>query len=183
MGFILYSILWILKVFWVVLSENIKKKQKKGAKIKTFWDAPENFTLCTPFSACPTSMFLFLFLRRLEVVFWCLEWECCTFQTLMKIHSNPLILYYSFKGIVAQCFHFKNLAAWPYMLSEFVIYGVKMKPWRNLHFKSIVKKSVLQRSSQDTLLLRTPSSNKTKITLGDRSICLVQTPNCGMNYH
>ena len=39
-----------------------------------------------------------LILRRCEVVFWCLEWEYCTFsKTEMEIHSNPPILYYGFK--------------------------------------------------------------------------------------
>ena len=38
-----------------------------------------------------------LILRRFEVVFWCLEWECCTFKRLMKIPSNLPILYYGFK--------------------------------------------------------------------------------------
>ena len=37
-------------------------------------------------------------LRRFEAdVFLCLEWECCHFKRLMKIHSNPPILYNGFK--------------------------------------------------------------------------------------
>ena len=37
---------------------------------------------------------------RFEVVFWCLEWECCSafFKRLMKIHTNPPILCYGFKN-------------------------------------------------------------------------------------
>ena len=38
-----------------------------------------------------------LILRRFQVVFWCLEWECCTFWKIAEIHLNPPILYYGFK--------------------------------------------------------------------------------------
>ena len=39
-----------------------------------------------------------MILRRFEVVFWCLEWECCTFERLGEIHLNPPILYYGFNS-------------------------------------------------------------------------------------
>ena len=38
-------------------------------------------------------------LRRFEVVFWCIEWECWLFKRLLKIYSNPPILYYGFNPI------------------------------------------------------------------------------------
>ena len=40
-----------------------------------------------------------LILRRSEVVFWCLEWECCTFWKIDGNHSNPPILCYGFNHV------------------------------------------------------------------------------------
>ena len=46
---------------------------------------------------CWTWICLFrLILRRFEVVFslfWCLEWECCSFERIMEVHSNQPTLY------------------------------------------------------------------------------------------
>ena len=48
-----------------------------------------------PFIGDPQSLSLpfkvILNLRRFEVIFWCLEWECCTFQTTVdnSNRSNP----------------------------------------------------------------------------------------------
>ena len=54
--------------------------------VSSFMQAPWSFI------ADPQSTFKVI-VRRFKVVFWCLEWECCTFR-FMKIHSNPPILYY-----------------------------------------------------------------------------------------
>ena len=70
--------------------ENIAKK--------LFFGFPENFTigLCTCSSLWCGSLVNLnvpfkLILRRFEVVLWCLEWECYTFnKRLMKIHSNSV---------------------------------------------------------------------------------------------
>ena len=44
-------------------------------------------------------------LRWFDVVFWCLEWECCTFKRLMKIHCvGPIftknIIWYMWKSYI-----------------------------------------------------------------------------------
>ena len=43
-----------------------------------------------------------MILRRFEIVLWCLDWSenAALFKRLMKIYSNPTILYYSFKVII-----------------------------------------------------------------------------------
>ena len=62
------------------------------------------FMYITPSRASSDHLLLILnlpfkvILRRFEAdVFLCLEWECCHFKRLMKIHSNPPILYNGFK--------------------------------------------------------------------------------------
>ena len=68
----------------------------------TFSGCPINFTKVMYIAPSSGDILLNLnllfkvMLRRFVVVFWCLEWEiweCCNFERLMEIHSNPLILY------------------------------------------------------------------------------------------
>ena len=85
-----YRVLWILKALWIVLSETIHILRK--LKNITFWGCPRNFyhrfMYIPPSSGEPLphiNLPLNGFVRRFEVVFWCLEWECCTFW---KIYEN-----------------------------------------------------------------------------------------------
>ena len=89
-GFV-YRIVRVLKVLWIFLSETIN-----------FQDAPQNSTIelhvyihmymyITPSSGHISLNFNMTFkfiIRRAEVVFWCLEWECYTFW---KIDGNSCV--------------------------------------------------------------------------------------------
>ena len=75
---------------WSIFWENSKKITFLGCPRKIYC----RFMYIAPSIGEP----LIALLRRFEVVLWCLEWECCTlFKILMKINSNPPILYYGFK--------------------------------------------------------------------------------------
>ena len=84
---------WKSSIFW----ENCIKLKFSGCPRKFYhrvmYTAPSSGHIslnCTmPFK---------LILRRFEVTFWCLEWECCTFERLVKLHSNSPTLYYGFKS-------------------------------------------------------------------------------------
>ena len=86
----MFIVIWVLKALWIILSETINIWRKLH-KTKYFGMPPKFYhrvmyiapssghewlNLYLPFS---------LILRRFEVVFWCLEWECCTFW---KIEGN-----------------------------------------------------------------------------------------------
>ena len=84
MGFV-YRVVRILKSLWILLSETIhflRKLHKTNifgmpTKIlyhRVMYRAPSSGHISLNFN-----MPLKLILRRFEVVFWCLEWECCTF--------------------------------------------------------------------------------------------------------
>ena len=70
---------------------------RKTCKHLTILGCPRNvyrrFMYIAPSCRCslmnPNLPYRFI-LRRLEVAFWCLEWECCTFFS-----SNPPVLYFS----------------------------------------------------------------------------------------
>ena len=73
---------FVWNLFWVICK---KKKKKK----KTFSECPQKFChrfmYIAPSSGCyllNRNMPFKLILRRFEIVFWCLEWECCTFQNI-----------------------------------------------------------------------------------------------------
>ena len=91
MGFYLYRVVWVLKALWIVFSETINILSKLHIKL-TFLGCPRKFYHRVMYIA-PSSghislncnMPLKLILRRFEVVFSCLEWECCTFW---KIDGN-----------------------------------------------------------------------------------------------
>ena len=93
MGFI-YRVVWILRPLWIILSEIIKilRNLHPPKKIK-----PTQFLGCLQ-KYCHTCRFIYIapssncslvtltlpfqvILRRFEVLFWCMGWECCIFQT------------------------------------------------------------------------------------------------------
>ena len=72
-----YRVAWVLKALWLIFWEN--------CIIPKFSGCPQNFYYRVMYRA-PSSghellnlnlPFKFI-LSRFEVVFWCLEWECCT---------------------------------------------------------------------------------------------------------
>ena len=89
---------------------------EKIAKNKHFQMPPQNFTRVMYIAPSSGHIFLKLnmpfklILRRFEVVFWCLEWECCTFwkidgnsfkstNTILFVYKGQSIDYHS--GILA----------------------------------------------------------------------------------
>ena len=91
MGFV-YRVVWDLKALWIFLSETINFLRKLQSIKLTFSGCPRKFyhrvMYIAPSSghiALNCNMPFKLILRRFEVVFWCLEWECCTFW---KIGGN-----------------------------------------------------------------------------------------------
>ena len=89
MGFV-YRVVRVLKALWIILSEtiNILRKVQK----LTFSGCPRKFyhrvmhiAPSTGHISLTFNMPFKLIVRRCEVVFWCLEWECCTFW---KIDGN-----------------------------------------------------------------------------------------------
>ena len=99
MGFV-YRVVRVLKVLWIFLSEtfNFLRKLHKtntfGLPKKTYHRVMYIATSSGHISLNFNILFK-LILRRFEVVFWYLEWECCTFVRLIR---NPPILYYGFNG-------------------------------------------------------------------------------------
>ena len=86
-----YRVVRVLKALWIVWSETINIMRKLH-KTNIFGDAPENFTIGLWYIAPSSGHELMnldlpfkLILRRFEVVFWCVEWVCCTFW---KINGN-----------------------------------------------------------------------------------------------
>ena len=82
----------VLKALCIILSETINILRKLH-KTNIFW-MPPRFYHRVMYKAPSTGHGLLnlnlpfkLMLRRFEVVFWCLEWECCTFG---KIDKNTL---------------------------------------------------------------------------------------------
>ena len=93
-----YRVLWILKALWIV-----------WLKPSIFWEIAKNnfrrfprefyhrFMYKASSCNCPLQTLnlpLKMILRRFEIVYRCLKWECCTFQKTDKFYSNPPILYY-----------------------------------------------------------------------------------------
>ena len=83
---IVYRVVWVLKPFEsFCLKPSIFWENCIKLKFLGIWDTPENFTidLCIRPSSGHILWNLYLsfklILRRFEVVFWCLEWECCPF--------------------------------------------------------------------------------------------------------
>ena len=81
MGFV-YRVLWILKALWVVLSETFKVLGGGGGGCP--WEFYHRFMYISPSSDHSLLIFILSFKvivsRVFEVVLWCLEWECSTFQ-------------------------------------------------------------------------------------------------------
>ena len=80
---------------WIVLSETINNFAKFAKKHNFFRDAgPQDYgDLCHIFmyiapsndrSLLTLALPFKVIQRRFGVVFWCLEWECCTFQTSVE---------------------------------------------------------------------------------------------------
>ena len=97
MGFV-YRVVGVLKALWIALSETINILRKlhetniSGCPRKFYhrvmYIAPSSghtlLNLNLPFE---------LIQRRFEVIFWCLERECCfKKKRLVEINANPLIL-------------------------------------------------------------------------------------------
>ena len=100
-----YRVTLVLKALWFILSEtvNILRKLANCKKI-TFSGCPRKFYHRVMYIAPSSGHILFnlnfslkLILRRFEVAFWCLEWECYTFW---KTDGNPFkstnTIYYGF---------------------------------------------------------------------------------------
>ena len=80
MGFV-YRVVWVLKALWIFMSETInflRKLQFLGCLRKFYhrvmYRAPSSGQISLNFNI-PIK----LILRKFAVVFWYLEWECCTF--------------------------------------------------------------------------------------------------------
>ena len=95
----MYRVVWVLKALWFFLSETINFL-RNYIKLTFSGCPPKNSTIeqtsCVHNSELCTQLALvaifhwtlicpFKILRRFEVVFWCLEWECCIFW---KIDGN-----------------------------------------------------------------------------------------------
>ena len=91
-GFV-YRVVWVLQALWIFLSETINFLRKLHKSLKlTFLGCPPKFYHSVMYIAPSRghislnfNMPFKLILRRFQVVFWCLEWECCTFW---KIDGN-----------------------------------------------------------------------------------------------
>ena len=84
MGFV-YRVVWILKALWIVLPEtiNILRKLPRTNILRCPPKFYHRFMYIAPSSGGPLPNFNLPFkwiLRRFEVVFRCLECECCTFR-------------------------------------------------------------------------------------------------------
>ena len=80
MGFI-YRVYRVVKALWIFLSETINfLRNLHKTDIRVMYIAPSSGHISLNFN-----MPFKLILRRVEVVFWCLEWECCT---VWKIYGN-----------------------------------------------------------------------------------------------
>ena len=134
-------------------------------KYTKFIAPPHNFTigLCNYvhsslqwlFIADPQSVFTVVLKKnlehlRFEVVFWCLEWECCTFQIIdekLKINFNSWILHYGFKLIKTVRLTCRGFHSWvvPSSLAEAMITSSSLTSdtlssffcwWRSFHSSS-----------------------------------------------
>ena len=149
MGFV-YRVVWVLKGLWIVLSEtiNIFRNLHKTNILGCPWKFYHRVVYIAPSSGHELLKFNLpfkLILRRFEVVFWCLEWECCPFQKIDEIQSkftNTTIMalkqFYIFALSFLNCasisiciyFHFKSYIMWfissqniwyPFFPSEYIL--------------------------------------------------------------
>ena len=97
-------VVWVLKALWIFLSDTINFLRKLHKTIH-FRDAPENSIIVmyiAPSSGHISLKFdmpFKLILRSFEIVFWCMEWECCTFCKIdgNSFKSTNTTIYYGFK--------------------------------------------------------------------------------------
>ena len=78
-----YRVVWVLKALWIFMSETINFL-RNGMKL-TLLGCPQKFDHRVMYRAASSGHISLNFnmpfkfiLRRFEVVFWCLEWDCCT---------------------------------------------------------------------------------------------------------
>ena len=118
MGFV-YRVLWVVKALWIVLSEtiNILRNLQK----QTFLGCPREF--CHMFiyiapsrghSLLTPSLPFKVILRRFEVVFWCLEWDCVAdwwkFIQIHQYYTTALMKWADFSFLFSKAFD--NLYRW-----------------------------------------------------------------------
>ena len=99
----MYRVVWVLKALWTFLSETINFLRKlhktnifglpRKFYHRVMYIAPSSGHISLDFN-----MPFKLILRRFEVVFWSLEWECCTFGKIdgNSFKSTNTIMYYVF---------------------------------------------------------------------------------------
>ena len=85
-----YTVLWFIKALWIVLSETniLRNLQNDKLPLVCSWELYDS--LCTDAPSSDHSLLTLnlpceVIVRKFEVVFWFLEWECCTFE---KINEN-----------------------------------------------------------------------------------------------
>ena len=115
---LVYRVVRVLKALWIFLSETINFLRKLHKT--NFFGMPLQFYHRVMYIA-PSSghislnlnMPFKLILRRFEVIFWCLEWECCTFW---KIDGNSFKFhqYYTMALKFDKCRKYRkqNTTAW-----------------------------------------------------------------------
>ena len=101
MGFVLiYRVVWALKALWIISSETInilrklRRKKKLGCPRKCF----HRVMYIAPSSGhewLNLNLSLELILMRFEAVFWCLEWQCCTFEQIDEKSFKSTNWYYA----------------------------------------------------------------------------------------
>ena len=165
LGFV-YRVLGILKALWILVW-NHQYFEKFATTTTNYWvPPPNNFTISLCNYVHSSLQWLFIadlqsvfkevlktsleYLRRFEVVFWCLEWECCTFQIIdekLKIHLNPRILHSGFKWIKTVRLTCRGFHSWvvPSSLAEAMITSSSLTSdtlssffcwWRSFHSSS-----------------------------------------------
>ena len=89
-------VLWVLKALRIVLAEaiNIFRKLLKTNILRDAqgWTFYHRFMYIAPSSGhslLNCNLPFKLILRRVEVVFWCLEWKCCPFKKIDEISFKP----------------------------------------------------------------------------------------------
>ena len=123
MGFV-YRVLWILKALWIDLPETINilrklQENKISGCPRKFY---HRFMYIAPSSGELLPNFNLLFkgiLRRFEVIFWCLKWECCKQSCLKNLWKFIQIRQYYTMALVIglninenKKYRLQNLVLW-----------------------------------------------------------------------
>ena len=106
MGF--YRVLWILKSLGNCFVWN-HQYYEKFAPPPPHWEFYHRFMYLAPSSDCSLltlSLPFKVILRRFEVVFWCLEWECCIFQEIDENSFKSTYTILQFNSTLSWMYHY-----------------------------------------------------------------------------